>query len=296
MGVSSTFESFCSSLRMDTDTVATIRRRYHSIVGLINEAYWNSSGESLHGLYVGSYGRGTEIATSDIDILVELPHETFRQYDRYTYNGQSALLQDVKSVIQTRYSTSHLRGDGQVIVIDWTDGITFEIVPAFSQVLNGGYWYPNTHDGGSWATTNPKSESNSLKGLSLFFGNRPKHLCRMTRAWRDANNIDIHGIAIDSLVFNFFQETVSYNQYRGYGNYGDLVKDFFSFVVNCGSKPLTALGNKYVVPIPDNLAEKAEEAYEHALEAMYDVAHDYWMLAEDEWKEVFGDRFTVRLS
>ena len=250
----------------------------------------------LHGLYVGSYGRGTEIATSDIDILVELPHETFRQYDRYTYNGQSALLQDVKSVIQTRYSTSHLRGDGQVIVIDWTDGITFEIVPAFSQVLNGGYWYPNTHDGGSWATTNPKSESNSLKGLSLFFGNRPKHLCRMTRAWRDANNIDIHGIAIDSLVFNFFQETVSYNQYRGYGNYGDLVKDFFSFVVNCGSKPLTALGNKYVVPIPDNLAEKAEEAYEHALEAMYDVAHDYWMLAEDEWKEVFGDRFTVRLS
>ncbi|KYJ85405.1 hypothetical protein APS66_00785 [Bifidobacterium bifidum] len=97
-------------------------------------------------------------------------------------------------------------------------------------------------------------------------------------------------------MFNFFQETVSYNQYRGYGNYGDLVKDFFSFVVNCGSKPLTALGNKYVVPIPDNLAEKAEEAYEHALEAMYDVAHDYWMLAEDEWKEVFGDRFTVRLS
>ena len=49
MGVSSTFESFCSSLRMDTDTVATIRRRYHSIVGLINEAYWNSSSESLHG-------------------------------------------------------------------------------------------------------------------------------------------------------------------------------------------------------------------------------------------------------
>lgn len=46
MGVSSTFESFCSSLRMDTDTVATIRRRYHSIVGLINEAYWNSSSES----------------------------------------------------------------------------------------------------------------------------------------------------------------------------------------------------------------------------------------------------------
>lgn len=67
MSVSDYFSTFCSNLRMDSDTVSTIQYRYHQITKRINLDYWNSSSETTHSLYVGSYGRGTEIWTSDID-------------------------------------------------------------------------------------------------------------------------------------------------------------------------------------------------------------------------------------
>lgn len=45
------------------------------------------------------------------------------KFDAYTGNGQSALLQEVKGVLQKTYSKSFIKGDGQVIGINFTDGI-----------------------------------------------------------------------------------------------------------------------------------------------------------------------------
>ena len=56
------------------ETRQTIARRYHNITKIINAAYWNSNSASDHSRYVGSYGRGTAVKTSDIDILIELIH------------------------------------------------------------------------------------------------------------------------------------------------------------------------------------------------------------------------------
>ena len=55
------------------DLRSTISRRYHSITSAINKNFWNISSDTQHSFYVGSYGRGTAINTSDLDILVELP-------------------------------------------------------------------------------------------------------------------------------------------------------------------------------------------------------------------------------
>ena len=108
MSVSDYFSTFCSNLRMDSDTVSTIQYRYHQITKRINLDYWNSSSETTHSLYVGSYGRGTEIWTSDIDIIVQLPYSTYEKFNAYKSNGQSALLQEVKGVLQKTYSTSYI--------------------------------------------------------------------------------------------------------------------------------------------------------------------------------------------
>ena len=68
MSVSDYFSTFCSNLRMDSDTVSTIQYRYHQITKRINLDYWNSSSETTHSLYVGSYGRGTEIYIKNFDL------------------------------------------------------------------------------------------------------------------------------------------------------------------------------------------------------------------------------------
>ena len=73
ISVTSDFDRFCKNLRMSDTTVSNVQNRYHAITKRVNSDYWNSSSDTLHSLYVGSYGRGTSIYTSDIDIVVELP-------------------------------------------------------------------------------------------------------------------------------------------------------------------------------------------------------------------------------
>lgn len=65
--VATAFEQFCSNLRFSDADASTISNRYHSITKRINNDYWDSSSDTSHSLYVGSYGRDTEISTSDID-------------------------------------------------------------------------------------------------------------------------------------------------------------------------------------------------------------------------------------
>ncbi len=59
--VAAAFERFCKNLRFSDDNLSKISNRYHSITKRINIDYWGTSSDSSHSLYVGSYGRDTEI-------------------------------------------------------------------------------------------------------------------------------------------------------------------------------------------------------------------------------------------
>lgn len=74
----------------------TIARRYRIVTKAINVEFWNSISETAHSFYVGSYGRGTAISTSDIDILVEIPNSEYDKFNSSTGNGQSRLLQSIR--------------------------------------------------------------------------------------------------------------------------------------------------------------------------------------------------------
>lgn len=55
--------------------------------------FWDNDSATSHRLVVGSYGRGTAIAISDIDVVVELPWSEYSRFNNYAENGQAALLQ-----------------------------------------------------------------------------------------------------------------------------------------------------------------------------------------------------------
>lgn len=121
-------------------------------------------------MYVGSYGRGTAATASDLDVLLSLPRDEYERYDGYRGNGQSRLLQAVKDVVLATYPNSNIKGDGQVVVVDFSDGMKFELLPAFERV-NGwgepsGYDYPDTHMGGHWLSTHPKDEQTAMRERS----------------------------------------------------------------------------------------------------------------------------------
>ena len=62
---------------IDAATRSLISMRYKTITKAVNKEFWNSISDTAHSRYVGSYGRGTAISVSDLDVLVELPQNEF---------------------------------------------------------------------------------------------------------------------------------------------------------------------------------------------------------------------------
>ena len=127
MALADWFSTFCSNLQIrDGGTIAT---RSGHITRRLNTDFWATTSDTSHSLYVGSYGRNTAISgISDLDLILQLPYSMYKQYNAYTGNGQSALLQTVKTSIERTYATTNIRADGQVIQVPFTDGVVFEVV------------------------------------------------------------------------------------------------------------------------------------------------------------------------
>ena len=208
-----------------------VSQRYRRITRAVNSEFWGNTSETAHSLYVGSYGRDTAIDTSDIlfarffvfsvygrdtaidtsdiDILVELPRDEYNRYDALRGNGQSRLLQALKNAILQTYPRSDIHGDGQVVVINFTDGMKFEVLPAFHQLdwwgnWNGKYDYPDSNMGGNWLTTDPKSEQQAMKEKNVASNGLLFDTCKHMREIRDNYFRSYHlpGIVIDSFVYH----------------------------------------------------------------------------------------------
>lgn len=194
---------------ISSETQRLVHSRYERITRAVNNTFWNSDNGIENSFYVGSYGRGTAIETSDVDILMELPPQ---EYEHFTYqagNGQSRLLQSVKGAILGTYPNSDVKGDGQVVVVNFSDGIRFEILPSFRKTfydgLDGTYKYPDSHMGGNWLSTNPKAEIDAMKqrDRALESNGLLTATCQHIRYIRDERYSSYHlsGILIDSFVY-----------------------------------------------------------------------------------------------
>ena len=194
---------------IDQGIRSTISKRYHTVTAAINKEFWGFSSDTQNSFYVGSYGRGTAIATSDIDILVVLPENVYLKHDVIKGNGQSRLLQSVRQAIISSYPRSEVRADGQVVKINFSDGMKFEILPAFKKTdwygsWDGTYKYPDTNMGGNWRSTNPKAEQEAMKNKNSSSNGLLLDTCKHFRFIRDTyfSSYHLSGIVIDSFVYH----------------------------------------------------------------------------------------------
>ncbi|MFV8808433.1 SMODS domain-containing nucleotidyltransferase [Aerococcus urinaeequi] len=243
-----------------------ISKRYRVVTQAINREFWNSESNSTHSFYVGSYGRGTAIKTSDIDILIELPISEYEKFNSNSGNGPSRLLQTVRTAIKKVYSRSDIRADGQIIKINFYDGIKFELLPAFKQIDflgNSKYIYPDSNMGGSWKSTNPKSEQDTMKvknnadnSNGLLYAT-----CKHLRFIRDTyyKSYKLSGIAIDSFVFaamgnwRYLEEGAQGT--ASHGDYEKMLLDYYNDRVISGISllNLTAPGSGQYVDVSDSI-------------------------------------------
>lgn len=291
MGLGDWFNTLCSNIRVQDG--GTIASRYKAITRRLNTDFWNTTSETSHSLYVGSYGRNTAIdGFSDLDMVFELPSDLYFQYDEYTGNGQSALLQAVRNSIQKTYSTSNLGADGQVVIVSFMDGITFEVVPVFNNNA-GSYTYPDSNGGGKWRTTNPRPEIEAIRSRNTACNGNLMPLCRMMRAWKRKWEVSIGGLLIDTLAYQFIDGW----QYKdkSYLYYDWMCRDIFRFMADQDKDKeyWKAPGSGQYVYGKGLFQWKAKRCYHIALEAIEHESADpkkEWS-AKQKWREIFGTSF-----
>lgn len=292
MGLADWFQTFCGNIQVQNGAV--ISRRYKAITKRLNTDFWETSSDTSHSLYVGSYGRNTAInGTSDVDMIFRLPASVFQQYDAYNGNGQSALLQAVRTSVKKTYSATAIGADGQVILVAFDDGITFELVPGFVN-NDGAYIYPDSNQGGSWKTTNPKLEIEAIRERNKDCNNNLVPLCRMMRAWKDRWSVPIGGLLIDTLAYQFIIDWE--HRSKSFLYYDYMCRDFFEFMAgqDKDQEYWRAPGSgQWVYAGKDQFQYKARRCHNIALQAIDHETADpkrEWS-AKQKWREAFGTAF-----
>lgn len=259
----------------------------------MNTDFWNTDSETSHSLYVGSYGRNTAIqGFSDLDMIFQLPYSVYEQYNKYSGNGQSALLQVVKNSIEKTYSTTSIRGDGQVIVVPFTDGISFEVVPAFINT-DDSFTFPDSSGGGSWKKTNPKPEIRAIRERNNACNGNLIKLCRMMRSWKNKWEVPIGGLLIDTLGYQFIENWE--HRDKSYVYYDYMCRDFFKWMSEQDSDQIywKAPGSGQYVYGKGLFQYKAKRCYNISLEAIeHETANpkrEY--SAKQKWREIFGTAY-----
>lgn len=284
MTIADRFQSFIKEIQIDVGEVLTTCKE---ITKKLNVHYYDLSGDDRsHFYFVGSIGRQTAVKnTSDVDIIFDLPTEIYQRFDAYESNGQSALLQEVKDVLQERYTKTKISGDGQVVVIEF-EKYTVELVPAFLRKDNT-FIYPDTHDGGSWKKTDPFSEQKATQEYNELSKGVFGDVCRMVREWKNTNGVVLGGLLIDTLCYKLFSANDVYSQ-SGFEDYYSIMIDVFEFLKDLSKEQSFwfALGSNQKVYSKDNsFILKAREAYDKMTVAVGENEK------QDALVELFGYRF-----
>lgn len=155
-----------------------------------------------YSVIVGSVGRGTAITkTSDYDVIFKLPESTFTKFDKYESNGQSQLLQEIRKIIKELHPKTEIKGDGQVVSIEYKNG-TIELVPAFED-KDGNFKYPDSNSGGSWKITKPIPEIEEAENQSDNSSKAFNYLCYLMRQWKNYVGFSFKGLLIDTFVAEY---------------------------------------------------------------------------------------------
>ena len=284
------FEKFHSDLNPTNDQVDDALGKAKRVGQALQRAYGGEATETPPIFAVGSWGKGTQVRPSaDIDIMVHFDRRILERFQAYAFNGQSALLQEIKEKLETAYPQTRKRGDGQVVQIDF-NSILVELVPVFP-IGNGQFIMPDTNDGGSWKTIDPRAQIKLIDDADRNYNGNVRPLCKIIKRWKHECSVDLESFIIELLVTDFFQG-YAFGNYD-YFYYDWFVRDclkFFKSRVN-GSAKIPGTGE--IMQLGDKWASKIDAAIVIAERACDYERHDLDVLAGMEWQKIFGPRIPI---
>lgn len=101
-------------------------------------------------------------------------------------------------------------------------------MPAFKN-SDDSFKYPDTHDGGSWKTTNPIPEQEECEKYNDASGGIFFDFCHIIRSWKNTIGLSMGGLLIGTLVYNHFSENDNYSD-CGYDDYLSILINVFGYL------------------------------------------------------------------
>jgi len=289
--VAERFNKFLSNIQLTPTQIQDAKTKYNGVCEKLHNHYYASNYDGSTKLLVGSYGKNTAIAPpTDIDVLFIMPYEEFDRYNSYSANGQSKLLQDVKNILLERYPDTYMRGDGQVVMVNFVS-YNVEVIPGFL-LKNGNYYISDTHLGGSWKETSPKSEMENITISNKRSKGNTIKLIKMIKAWKYYCNVSIKSFVIELGAVNFLKMWKYYDKSSVY--YDWMIRDFFRKLLEYVNDGCEIPGINEKMSYGDEWESKARTALtiaEKACEFESEKDNREYRSATQEWKKIFGDRF-----
>jgi Second Messenger Oligonucleotide or Dinucleotide Synthetase domain len=290
LGTKSRFDRFLSNIHLTADDRADAKTKYDGVAGKLHSHYYGTPYDGSTKLLIGSYGKHTAVRPPrDVDVLFLMPYADYQRFDGYSGNGQSALLQEIRGVLQERYTTTEkIRGDGQVVVVPFKGGHTVELLPAWTS-RGGQYIIPDTHGGGRWKIVDHKAEIKNVSDSDARSNGNTRNLIQMMKVWQYECNVPIKSLALELRAVNFLATWQHYD--KGTVYYDWMVRDFlgeFLRYVN-GSCKIPGIDEKCFYG--DAWQSRAESAYARAKKACEHEAADRDYDAAVEWRKIFGGQY-----
>ncbi|WP_172848285.1 SMODS domain-containing nucleotidyltransferase [Burkholderia pseudomallei] len=284
--VISRFSRFLDNLQLTLLQQVDGQTKKNGVVSCLNAAYYGSNSDIDNSFYIGSWGKGTAIRPPrDVDIYFVLPPSAYWRLSAYKHNGQSALLQEVKGVLQNRYpKTTYIRGDGPVVLVGF-ESYSVEVVPAFL-LDNGGYWVCSTKNGGACVQTSPWAEIVHINSSDQRNGANLRPLVRMLKSWQANCSVPIKSFHLELITVEYLDQSPW--RLSGFFWYDWLVRDFFLYLCNRANTFVVAPGTGEWMWLGDAWKSKAETAYGRAVKASAFEAQNLMIAAGEEWQKIFG--------
>lgn len=282
METSEIFDGLLANLKVG-EKVTTIRARRDEITKALNKNFRDKDACVDYTLMIGSFGRNTAIKSiSDLDMIFILPSGLRDDYS--DANGPRRMLERVRDVLKARYPQTDIRVDQCVVRVKFaSNAFKFEVQPAFEN-LDDSFDYPDTK-AECWKTTKPRAEIAATKECNDRTARNMRRLARMARAWKNANGVNVGGLVIDTLVYNFFAQTDEYDSAKS-GSFDLMSRDFFAFLMDEPEKDYyLALGSRQRVHVKAKFQAKAKKAHNRCVSA---IENEGTTASVKKWREVFG--------
>ena len=274
------FNIFISNITLTPAQSDDAQTKYTGVCKNLYNKYCSGNYDEGCKFLFGSYKTKTNVRPltedQDVDVLFKIPKETFEKFDAYESNGQSALLQEVRTTLQEKYTTTDkIKAWGKVVLVQFAENHhNVEVLPAYEQE-DKTFLIPNSEDGGSWETFDPRAEVKKFEDSNEKTQGLTRNLCKMLKSWaHNTTSMAYKSYKRMNDVISFLD--IHYSSGKGDFSYSKIVFDFFDYMKSsCES----------------NIKSYVDTALERARKALEYEDNDKCIEASDEWRKIFGAEF-----